>query len=63
MRFIPSFLLLGLAASTIGAPDTQAEDFSVLDPSNYKWDEPSWSLTTEKFRPGQYQSRLSLSNG
>ncbi|CAG8951114.1 hypothetical protein HYFRA_00006512 [Hymenoscyphus fraxineus] len=65
MWFNFSLLLffLALVASTIGVPDTQAEDFSVLDKSNYKWNESTWSLTTEKFRPGQYQSRLSLSNG
>jgi hypothetical protein len=28
-----------------------------------KWNNTEWSLTTNKYIPGQYQSRLSLANG
>ena len=38
-------------------------DFSVTSSGIYAWNQSDWSLTTTRFTPGQYQSRLSLANG
>jgi hypothetical protein len=54
-------LLLAFLVLSFGA---QAQtDFSVTTTSNYAWNQTEWSLTTTKFVPGQYQSRMSLANG
>lgn len=38
-------------------------DFAVTSPDIYSWNQSDWSLTTRRFVPGQYQSRISLANG
>ncbi|KAH8820869.1 glycoside hydrolase family 65 protein [Xylogone sp. PMI_703] len=38
-------------------------DFSVVNGGLSTWNQSEWSLTTDKFVPGHYQSRISLSNG
>jgi hypothetical protein len=38
-------------------------DFSVTNEENWSWDQGDWSLTTNRYVPGQYQSRMSLANG
>ncbi|RDL37525.1 putative ATH1 Acid trehalase, vacuolar [Venustampulla echinocandica] len=60
MRFILQCLLTVLLTSF----QTRAQDdFSVTSTDNYQWSQADWSLTTTRFTPGQYQSRLSLANG
>lgn len=48
-----NFLAVGLAQT----------DFSVTNGGLSTWNQSEWSLTSTKLVPGQYQSRLSLSNG
>ena len=38
-------------------------DFSVSTGNLSAWNQSDWSLTTNTYLPGQYQSRLSLANG
>jgi hypothetical protein len=38
-------------------------DFSVTSADIYSWNQTEWSLTTKRFVPGQFQSRISLANG
>jgi hypothetical protein len=52
--------LLLLFLSAIAKAQT---DFSVINQENYEWGQDDWSLTTTRFVPGQYQSRMSLANG
>jgi hypothetical protein len=40
-----------------------ATDFSVETSNLSTWNQSDWSLTTNTYLPGQYQSRLSLANG
>lgn len=53
-------LLLALA---VAAPALAQTDFSVITSGLSTWNQKEWSLTATKFVPGQFQSRISLSNG
>jgi len=60
MESFKTFLLAALVLSL----GIQAQtDFSVTTTSNYAWNHSEWSLSTTRFIPGQYQSRISLANG
>jgi hypothetical protein len=58
-----TFTTLLLAVLALGLGAQAQTDFSVTTTSNYEWNQTEWSLTTTKFIPGQYQSRISLANG
>jgi hypothetical protein len=51
---LPLLLSFGAHAQT---------DFAVTSTDIYTWNQTEWSLTTTRFTPGQYQSRISLANG
>lgn len=54
-----SFLLLLLLLLQVV---TAQSDFSVTS-DGYEWEQSEWKLSTTKFVPGRYQSRLGLANG
>ncbi|RDW79799.1 putative ATH1 acid trehalase [Coleophoma cylindrospora] len=51
------------AASLWSTAVLAATDFSVLSAGLSTWNQTDWSLTCRKLVQGQYQSRISLSNG
>jgi hypothetical protein len=55
-----AIILSFLSSSLLVAAQT---DFAVTSADLYSWDQSDWSLTTKRFVPGQYQSRISLANG
>jgi hypothetical protein len=55
-------LSLALVALLCGSA-TAATDFSVTTSKLSTWNQGDWSLTSQTYIPGQYQSRISLANG
>lgn len=58
MRFLRAVVLVSCYAAV-----RAQTDFSVTTSGLSIWNQSSWSLTTEEYVPGQYQSRISLANG
>jgi hypothetical protein len=55
-------LLLGFVSAQ-SAGSTGPVDLSVVTSNLSSWNQSDWSLTTNTYLPGQYQTRLSLGNG
>ncbi|KAH8685776.1 glycoside hydrolase family 65 protein [Tricladium varicosporioides] len=58
-----SFLGLLLSTLLLSSRALASTDFSVTTTSNYAWNQSTWTLTSNRYIPGQYQARLSLANG
>jgi hypothetical protein len=62
MRYSGAATTAAAAAALLSGHALAQTDFSTTSGIS-TWSQKDWSLTATKFIPGQFQSRVSLSNG